>query len=73
MNSVSTCADAYQPIESERLLGIQDVAAYLGITPITASRVMKRSGHALELCRRVYIKESAFRTYLQELEGATCL
>lgn len=72
MNSASACADAYQPIESERLLGIQDVANYLGITPITASRVMKRSGHAIELCRHVYIKESAFKAYLQELEGAPC-
>lgn len=52
----------------ERLLGISDVSNMTGLSPVTASKLMKESGRAIALHRRVYILESSFFKYLQELE-----
>ena len=39
-----------------------------GLSPVTASKLMKESGRAIALHRRVYILESSFYAYLHELE-----
>lgn len=52
----------------ERLLGIAEVCKITGLSPVTASKLMKESGRAIALHRRVYILESSFFTYLHELE-----
>ena len=41
-----------------------------GLSPVTASKFMKESGHAIALHRRVYILESSLFTYLHELEAS---
>lgn len=52
----------------ERLLGIAEVCKITGLSPVTASKLMKESGRAIALHRRVYILESSFFCYLHELE-----
>lgn len=52
----------------ERLLGISDVSNMTGLSPVTASKLMKESGRAIALHRRIYILESSFLAYLHELE-----
>lgn len=52
----------------ERLLGISDVSNMTGLSPVTASKLMKESGRAIALHRRVYILESSLFAYLHELE-----
>ena len=52
----------------ERLLGISDVSNMTGLSPVTASKLMKESGRAIALHRRIYILESSFFAYLPELE-----
>ncbi|MEF2860211.1 MAG: hypothetical protein U0N93_08935 [Collinsella sp.] len=52
----------------ERLLGISDVSNMTGLSPVTASKLMKESGRAIALHRRIYILESSFFAYLHELE-----
>ena len=51
----------------ERLLGISEICKMTGLSPVTASKLMKESG-AIALHRRVYILESSFYAYLHELE-----
>lgn len=52
----------------ERLLGISEICKMTGLSPVTASKLMKESGRAIALHRRVYILESSFFAYLHELE-----
>mgnify|MGYP001160432479 CR=1 FL=1 len=52
----------------ERLLGISEICKMTGLSPVTASKLMKESGRAIALHRRVYILESSFFAYLRELE-----
>lgn len=52
----------------ERLLGIAEVCKITGLSPVTASKLMKESGRAIALHRRIYILESSFFAYLHELE-----
>lgn len=52
----------------ERLLGISGICKMTGLSPVTASKLMKESGRAIALHRRVYILESSFYAYLRELE-----
>lgn len=52
----------------ERLLGISEVCKITGLSPVTASKMMKESGRAIALHRRIYILESSFFAYLHELE-----
>lgn len=54
----------------ERLLGIAEVCKITGLSPVTASRLMKESGRAIALHRRIYILESTFYSYLHELEAS---
>lgn len=53
----------------ERLLGIAEVCKITGLSPVTASKLMKESGRAIALHRRIYILESSFFAYLRELEA----
>lgn len=52
----------------ERLLGIAEVCKITGLSPVTASSLMKESGRAIALHRRIFILESSFFSYLRELE-----
>lgn len=52
----------------ERLLGISEVCQLTGLSPVTASKLMKESGRAIALHRRIFILESSFFSYLRELE-----
>ena len=52
----------------ERLLGIAEVCKITGLSPVTASKLIKESGRAIALPRRIYILESSFFAYLHELE-----
>lgn len=52
----------------ERLLGIADVSSMTGLSPVTASKLMKESGRAIALHRRVFILESSLFDYLHQLE-----
>lgn len=54
----------------ERLLGIAEVCKITGLSPVTASKMMKESGRAIALHRRIYILESSFFAYLHELEAS---
>ena len=54
----------------ERLLSIAEVCKITGLSPVTASKLMKESGRAIALHRRIYILESSFFAYLHELEVA---
>lgn len=61
-------------VGSERLLGITDVCEMMNVCPVTASRIIKESGHEINLHRRVYILESSFFAYMRKLEEAVpCL
>lgn len=63
-------ADSFSPsLGHERLLGIAEVCKITGLSPVTASRLMKESGRAIALHRRIYILESSFFAYLHELEA----
>lgn len=53
----------------ERLLGISEVCTITGLSPVTASKLIKESGRAIVLHRRVFILESSFFAYLRELEA----
>lgn len=62
-------ADSFSPsLGHERLLGITEVCKITGLSPVTASKLMKESGRAIALHRRIYILESSFFAYLHELE-----
>lgn len=52
----------------ERLLGIPEVCALTGLNPVTASKLMKETGRAINVHRRLFILESSFYAYLRELE-----
>ena len=64
----SPAVSVNQNLGRERLLGIAEVCKITGLSPVTASRLMKESGRAIALHRRVYILESSFFAYLRELE-----
>ncbi len=62
-------ADSCSPsLGHERLLGIAEVCKITGLSPVTASKLMKESGRAIALHRRIFILESSFFSYLRELE-----
>ena len=62
-------ADSFSPsLGHERLLGIAEVCKITGLSPVTASKLMKESGRAIALHRRIYILESSFFSYLRELK-----
>lgn len=64
-------AVSYGPnLGHERLLGISEVCKITGLSPVTASKMMKESGRAIALHRRIYILESSFFAYLHELEAS---
>ena len=75
-DSIEPCADAkvapaapYNTIIGcERLLGIPEVCALTGLNPVTASKLMKETGRAINVHRRLFILESSFYAYLHELE-----
>lgn len=52
----------------ERLLGIEDVSDITGFGEVTASKLMKESGHSIRLHRRLYVLESSFFDYLRSKE-----
>lgn len=54
----------------ERLLGIPDVCALTGLNPVTASKLMKETGRAINVHRRIFILESSFYAYLHDLEAS---
>lgn len=58
-----------QPLGNDRLLSISDVSKIMGFCPITASKLMKESGYALIIRRRVFILESNLIKYLTSREG----
>ena len=53
----------------ERLLGIPDICELTGLGEATASKLMKESGHAIRLHRRLYLLESSFFAWLKEQEA----
>ena len=64
VDSPATCVT----VGRERLLGIEDVREITGLGQVAASKLMKESGRAIRLHRRVYVLESSFFAYLHELE-----
>ncbi|MBQ6454503.1 MAG: helix-turn-helix domain-containing protein [Eggerthellaceae bacterium] len=60
---------AYDPIEKQRILCTKEVAAYLGVCNVTATRIMRESGKAFRLGNRILIKEGNLREHLASLEG----
>lgn len=52
----------------ERLLSIEDVCGITGLGEATASKLMRESGRAIRLHRRLYVLESSFYSYLHEME-----
>lgn len=54
----------------ERLLGIEDVCGLTGLGEVTASRLMKESGRAIRLHRRLYVLESSFFDFLRSKEAS---
>ena len=52
----------------ERLLSIEDVRDITGLGEVTASKLMKESGRAIRLHRRLYVLESSFFSFLHEKE-----
>lgn len=58
-----------QPIGNDKLLSINDVANILGVCPVTASMVMKDTGHCIAIRRRVYILESSLLSFLHKMEA----
>lgn len=58
-----------QPIGNDRLLSINDVANILGVCPVTASLIMKDTGHSIAIRRRIYILESALLSFFHKMEG----
>lgn len=59
-----------EPIESQRVLCTKEVAAYLGVCTVTATKIMRESGKAFRVAHRVLITENNLRDYLKSLEGA---
>ena len=62
-------ARAPEPIEKQRILCTKEVATYLGVCNVTASKVMRGSGKAMRIGNRLLIQERYLREYLHELEG----
>lgn len=58
-----------EPIEKQRLLSIKEVAAYLGVCYVTASKIMRESGKAMRIGNRIMIQERHLAQYLKGLEG----
>lgn len=56
-------------IGHERLFGIPEICKITGLSPVTASKLMKESGRVIKLHSRLYMLESSFYAYLRELEG----
>lgn len=52
----------------ERLLSIEDVSNITGLGEATASKLMRESGHAIRLHRRLYLLESSFFSWLKSQE-----
>lgn len=67
---VAPAAPNNSNIGRERLLGIPEVCALTGLNPVTASKLMKETGRAINVHRRIYILESSFYAYLRELEAS---
>jgi len=59
-----------EPIGTDRLLGIREVANYFGVCPVTASHIMDDSGCAIVLHRKKYILESSLLEFLRRKEAA---
>lgn len=57
-----------QPLGSDRLLGISDVAEIFQICEPKASELMKLSGHHIVYARKIYILESNLLSFVKELE-----
>ena len=53
----------------KRILGTKEVAAYLGVCNVTASKIMKESGKVIRLGNRLLISEKNLQDYLASLEG----
>lgn len=58
-----------QPIGNDKLLSINDVANILCVCPVTASLIMKDTGHSITIRRRVYILESSLLSFFHKMEG----
>lgn len=52
----------------ERLLSITDICELTGLGEATASKLMRESGRAIRLHRRLYVLESSFFSFLHEKE-----
>lgn len=69
MNSAKKGTAAFR-LGDDRLLNIADIADITGLCPATASRLIKETGRAIILHRRVYILESSLVAYLHEMEAS---
>lgn len=58
-------------IGSDRLLTISDVSRITGLCAPVASELIKETGRAITIHRRVYILESSFLAFLKEQEQRT--
>lgn len=58
-------------IGSDRLLTINDVSRITGLCAPVASELIKETGRAITIHRRVYILESSFLAFLKEQEQRT--
>lgn len=66
-------ADGYNlpSIGSDRLLTINDVSRITGLCAPVASELIKETGRAITIHRRIYILESSFLAFLKEQEQRT--
>ena len=61
---------AGKPLGNDRLLSLDDVSQLLGCCPATASKVLRETGCAVRLHRRLYILESSLLRCLANDEVA---
>lgn len=57
------------PLGDDRLLSVADVCAIMGFCPETASKLIKETGCALMVHRRLFVLESSLLAYLREQEA----
>lgn len=67
-NAGGTAPGARVVLGRERLLGIPDICAITGLGEATASKLIRESGHAIRLHRRLYLLESSFFAWLKSQE-----
>ena len=55
-------------VANDRVLSIEDVCEIFVFCPVTASKFIKETGHAIYVHRRIFILESNLMKYLRGVE-----